>query len=256
MSPRATPEPYDGKSTPPDLTHLFNTGLSPQELQLIAQKRAEQRTPSSLTSSASHRTSSSDLGLRKSSPSSEDSLSRYIKSPYQAPSKRSRDDIPLAELKDMAPELSNDMLYHDAYAYRYPSQTHRPLIDLIRNEWQTKSEYGQVPQSPDPYGFTWKQILMARRLRRYAVLGILLLIFAWAIWKWWLEDTWYEDLMMHEMKDKKHRSDALYGSNMQPIFADLIQMKTLHTDLVPRKGDSRRLIFVGDVHGCLDERKS
>ena len=255
MSRRATPEQYDGKSTPPDISHLFNASLSLQELQLISQKRAGQRTPNSLSSSVNQRTIISDLGSRKGCLSLDDSLPRSMKSPFQAPIKRSRDDIPLAELRDMPPELSNDMLYHDAYAHRYPSQNHRPLIDLIRNEWQTKPEYAQVQESPDPYAFTWKQVLTARRLRRYVVLGIMLLVFAWTLWKWWLEDTWYEDSMARKVKDKKHINDMLYGSNMQPVFADLIQMKSLHEDLVPKKGDSKRLIFVADVHGCLNERK-
>ena len=42
---------------------------------------------------------------------------------------------------------------------------------------------------------------------------------------------------------------------MRPEFLDMIQVKTLDQDLVPAREDQRRLIVIGDVHGCSDERK-
>lgn len=48
----------------------------------------------------------------------------------------------------------------------------------------------------------------------------------------------------------------MFGTNMRPTFNDMIQLKTIDQTLVPRKKDKARLIVVGDVHGCHDERMS
>ena len=50
------------------------------------------------------------------------------------------------------------------------------------------------------------------------------------------------------------KSDLGYfGTNMLPEFVGITQVKTLDTYFVPGSRDSRRLIFIGDVHGCRDE---
>lgn len=41
---------------------------------------------------------------------------------------------------------------------------------------------------------------------------------------------------------------------MRPVFRDMIHLKTIDQGLVPQKGGKGRLILVGDVHGCHDER--
>lgn len=52
-----------------------------------------------------------------------------------------------------------------------------------------------------------------------------------------------------------------FGTNVRPEFFDVVPMKTLDPALLPslerQRGDnlSRRLVIVGDVHGCQDECK-
>ena len=49
-----------------------------------------------------------------------------------------------------------------------------------------------------------------------------------------------------------------FGINMQPKFADIIQLEKLDRSLLPgetggKHEREKRLIVVGDVHGCVDE---
>jgi len=53
-----------------------------------------------------------------------------------------------------------------------------------------------------------------------------------------------------------HPPMAVFGSNRRPGFADMVMMRTLDSYLVPGMvagNENRRLIFVGDVHGCKEE---
>ena len=51
------------------------------------------------------------------------------------------------------------------------------------------------------------------------------------------------------------KGQMLFGHNMTPAFLGMVQLQTLDKSLVPREGNERRLVIVGDVHGCHDERK-
>ena len=53
------------------------------------------------------------------------------------------------------------------------------------------------------------------------------------------------------MNERIRTGNGWFGTNMRPKFADIIQVKDLDRNLIPR--DKTRLIVVGDVHGCKDE---
>jgi hypothetical protein len=100
-----------------------------------------------------------------------------------------------------------------------------------------------------------------QRLRRYAVIYLLLLPVCWLGWEWWWTPRWQEDSDLRY--DLDHISKAgQYGVNVRPTFSDMVYMRELDRKLVPRmgrdrptgEGDGRRLVIVGDVHGCKDER--
>ncbi|KAK4692254.1 hypothetical protein P7C71_g4916, partial [Lecanoromycetidae sp. Uapishka_2] len=142
--------------------------------------------------------------------------------------------------------------HHDARAY----QTHRkrrPLIDLIRNEWQHTTS--SSPSSPGYSTPNWIQVMTAPRIRRYIYVILVFLTMTWGPWHYWVEPTWDEHKSLTEsIEDRMRTGDGWFGINMRPEFLDLVQVKTLKTDLIPDgKGDKRRLIVVGDVHGCNDE---
>ncbi|KAF2434395.1 Ser/Thr protein phosphatase family protein-like protein [Tothia fuscella] len=44
-----------------------------------------------------------------------------------------------------------------------------------------------------------------------------------------------------------------FGANTRPQFTDMIHLQELETELIPGTEADRRLIFIGDVHGCSEE---
>lgn len=142
--------------------------------------------------------------------------------------------------------------YHNARAY----QTHRkrrPLIDLIRNEWQNNTS--SSPPSPGYSNPNWLQVLTAPRFKRYIYVILVLVTLTWGPWHYWGEPKWSEHrLLSDSLEDRMRTGDGWFGINLRPEFVGMVQVKTLDTDLIPAgKGNRRRLIIVGDVHGCNDE---
>lgn len=141
------------------------------------------------------------------------------------------------------------------------NQTYRkrkPLIDLIRNEWQN-SPYTSSSSSPTSNGFptpSWIQVLSAKRFRRYLLVLFGILSLAWGSWHYWAGPQWGEDRLLSESLNERMRTgDGWFGENLRPEFLDMVHVKTLDQGLIPQRGDGKRLIVVGDVHGCHDERE-
>jgi len=166
----------------------------------------------------------------------------------------------------LMPRLKNSMIdggndyrlpQHNARAYQ-AYHKRKPLIDLIRNEWQN-SPYTSSSSSPTSTGYhtpSWIQVLSAPRYRRYllVLLGILSLL--WGSWHYWAGPQWGEHRLLSESLNERVRTgDGWFGENLRPEFLDMVHVKTLDQDLVPQRGDEKRLIIVGDVHGCHDERE-
>jgi len=83
-----------------------------------------------------------------------------------------------------------------------------------------------------------------------------LLSFIWATWIGWVQPARLENKALNESLNlTMSEGHMLFGHNMTPAFLGMVQLKTLDKKLVPLKGDRRRLVLVGDVHGCHDERK-
>jgi hypothetical protein len=66
-----------------------------------------------------------------------------------------------------------------------------------------------------------------------------------------------EERRLDEAMAASEKKGMMFGSNVRPSFTDMVQVNDLPSNLVPggEGGDGRRLIFVGDVHGCKEERK-
>lgn len=146
---------------------------------------------------------------------------------------------------------------HDVRAYQ-SYQKRRPLIDLIRNEWKN-NPYTPSSSSPGSPGYSspnWIQVCSAPRVRRYVLLLFMLLSLTWGNWHYWAGPTWTENrLLSQALKERMKTGEGWFGENMRPEFLDMVQVKTLDQDLVPAREDRKRLIVIGDVHGCSDERK-
>lgn len=150
----------------------------------------------------------------------------------------------------------------------YPQSRQRPLIDYVKNEWQTNPKYRDISNSPSPDRLPeglliLVSIVTAPKFRRYIIVYFVLLLSCWMTWKGILGPQIAEHTALLRSLDTEtmKRVGGWYGTNVMPKFSDIIHMKTLDPSLLPgdeplEPGDKnrRRLIIVGDVHGCKDER--
>ncbi|CAF9943263.1 MAG: hypothetical protein ALECFALPRED_010932 [Alectoria fallacina] len=144
---------------------------------------------------------------------------------------------------------------HDARAYQ-SYQRGRPLIELIRNEWNN-NPYTPPSSSPGSPGYSspnWVQVCSAPRVRRYVLLLLMLLSLTWGNWHYWAGPSWAEHrLLSQSLNERMKTGEGWFGDNMRPEFLDMVQVKTLDQNLIPAREDRKRLIVIGDVHGCSDE---
>ena len=152
--------------------------------------------------------------------------------------------------------------HKNAHAYQYSHPRRRPLIDFIKNEWQhTTSTTTSSPTSFDHFETpTWLQVFFAPRFQRSVFAFLLLFFLLWGNWKTWVGPQFDEAYGLRQSsKERLKSAEGWFGENMRPEFLDMKQVETLEDQLVPGAdgialGD-RRLIVIGDVHGCNDERK-
>ena len=142
---------------------------------------------------------------------------------------------------------------YNARAYELPHD--RPtLIPYIRNGWQKNMHSGW--SSPTDHSPSWTRVLSAPRIRRWIIVFFVSLSLSWLYWRRYGVDAWTEHQMLSGAVSGRLNSDLGYfGTNMLPEFVGITQLKTLDKYFVPGSMGSRRLIFIGDVHGCHDECK-
>ena len=140
---------------------------------------------------------------------------------------------------------------YNARAYELPHDRHT-LIPFIRNGWQANVHSGW--SSPTDHTPSWTQVLSAPKIRRWILVFFVSLSLSWLYWRRYGADAWTEHRMLNGAVSDRLKSDLGYfGTNMLPEFVGITQVKTLDTYFVPGSMDSRRLIFIGDVHGCREE---
>ena len=155
----------------------------------------------------------------------------------------------------------------------FPSRIYqgRPLIDFVTNDWRTDSRYKEdiyasneseslYWREEDDYWVhpRWKNMIshkrVPRRVQRYLLIYVALFIAAWVSWTWFIQPDWEKNKELERQLNV--RPTSVFGSNMRPEFSDMTQVKTLDSTLLPSKHQLRqRLVVVGDVHGCKEERK-
>lgn len=151
------------------------------------------------------------------------------------------------------------------------SRISRPLIESVRNGWQSHSNISYHSLSPEnDKNPRWLQmtlsVVAAPRFRRYVVVYVTLFILSWCGWSFFVHPLLQDrsDLLHSLDPASKSESGGWFGSNSLPKFDDLIQVRTLDPDLVPMaplegvdaaEWKSKRLVVVGDVHGCKEECK-
>jgi hypothetical protein len=153
----------------------------------------------------------------------------------------------------------------------------RPLIDYVTNEWQKNPSYRDASfESNDSYSHyvnekdiyaspqvpEWLKrifrIQVPRRVQHYLGGYFLLLLALWFGWLYWLQPAWHHEKLLDESAAMAtSKKGQAFGVNMRPSFADMVHMQELNADLLPNAENvNRRLVFIGDVHGCRDECRS
>ncbi|KAI9779947.1 MAG: hypothetical protein M1839_007103 [Geoglossum umbratile] len=129
------------------------------------------------------------------------------------------------------------------------TSSRRPLIDFVENGWQTGPSYDH-PEIPlvKP---RWTAMFRSQRFRRSIATYTALLAVCWLGWRWMSQKE--ENAGLSRALDGNSRTGR-YGTNMRPVFADMVHIKELDGALVPKiGGEERRLVVMGDVHGCKEE---
>ena len=179
-------------------------------------------------------------------------------SPWQQPQDRSAQQHPQ---------------YHtqrQPYAQSYPFNQQRPLVDLVTNEWQNNTKYSDhySDYSDDDYEYAtperevwpnWmislSRIRVPRRVQRGLLAYLLFLLCCWFVWLYWLQPSWEEEKILDDSLTWATTKGTTFGSNIRPAFTDMVHLQHLDSRLVPGSSNQeRRLVFIGDVHGCKDER--
>lgn len=150
----------------------------------------------------------------------------------------------------------------------------KPLIEQCTNEWQHSSQWkSRRNSSPDGFDDVLESffdrclaILKAPKIRRYLLLYTVILIFSIWLWSSKIWPIWEEQRVLARSLSAQNRrvSGGLFGSNLRPTFPNMIQVKDLDPKYVPQvtateqatADNVNRLVFVGDIHGCLDELKA
>ncbi|KAF2821506.1 Metallo-dependent phosphatase [Ophiobolus disseminans] len=146
------------------------------------------------------------------------------------------------------------MTYYADKPYAFKSRT--PLIDLIPDHHddldasdEEDSFYGKEDDFLIPARWQQRIDRLPRRIKRFFVAG-----FAFAflfLVSWWAYLGPQYAAYRHELKLMNEAPGMAFGSNAHPGFKDMIQLKKMDEHYLPKKG--KRLVFVGDVHGCRKE---
>ncbi|KAH7408799.1 Metallo-dependent phosphatase-like protein [Phaeosphaeria sp. MPI-PUGE-AT-0046c] len=148
------------------------------------------------------------------------------------------------------------MTYYRDNPYAPNTHIRTPLIDLIpdhRDELDVSDEedsfYGKDDDFLIPAKWQNRIERLPRRIKRsfLASLGVAVLLLA----SWWVYFGPRHMAYREEVRLMDEAPVMGYGHNMRPDFKDMIQVKDMDEQHLPKKG--KRLVFVGDVHGCKEE---
>jgi hypothetical protein len=140
------------------------------------------------------------------------------------------------------------------------SPSRRPLLNSIpdHNLRGEDENYAYLAKEDDyiihPH---WKGMVqkatarLPRRIQRHAMMYLLVLVLLWIAWRFHFGPRYAR--YRQEIRDMDEAPEAAYGANKRPEFKDMIHLKTMDERHLP-VGD-KRLVVVGDVHGCVKELK-
>ena len=160
------------------------------------------------------------------------------------------------EKDDLGPAVADDQ-------YRDMDSPRRPLIEHATNGWQSEKTSYQAQETGlrdlESKGSSTnlsRSVASSRNFRRMSSLTFILLGLAFWLWIWYLRPQVEEEWEIKE--GFLERENGTYGIAKSGHF-DGVRLQMLEANLVPGGVDDphgkRRLVFVGDIHGCAHELK-
>jgi len=147
----------------------------------------------------------------------------------------------------------------------------KPLIDLVTNQWRSdprysdyhhkefeEDEYGQFVMTDSKSPSRWScPSRYPRKTIRYLVLYVMFLSACFYYWKAYLRPVMNDEDMLDASMYKASLPGKQFGTNAQPEFTNMVHIQYLDSEYVPgaTHASRKRLIVVGDVHGCKTERR-
>jgi hypothetical protein len=154
---------------------------------------------------------------------------------------------------------------HTNVAYPFPqngdSGNQKPLISYVKNDWKNSPRYSwDLDQDDDICPEGWMDILCSRACKRYILIYLVLMVVAWISWFGYYGPAYVKYSYLQESLKARFDGDyGYFGMNRRVQFAGMKHLERLDRKLVPGsevKGvEGRRLVVVGDIHGCVDECK-
>ena len=158
-----------------------------------------------------------------------------------------------------------------AYSYQHapgrnPHISQHLLQQYGKNEWSSNSTVGTGEYDDDICPAGCREVIASRAFKRWAILYILVVI---AFWIWFfryyrpeqkkaIASTFLTDSLKGRFLEESEF--GYFGTNKRVEFSGMQHMEVLDRALVPGSETpgvaNRRLIVIGDIHGCAEERKS
>ena len=117
----------------------------------------------------------------------------------------------------------------------------------------SKNHFGRLDDAYD----TVLTSLKAPGLRRIAIVTVCAALLIWIVWTrilWpWTEE---DKIAWNILNSQDSERRIQFETSTRPQLGEIIQIKELDPTLLaggPRADKSRRLIFIGDIHGCKEE---
>ncbi|KAH8702949.1 Metallo-dependent phosphatase-like protein [Phaeosphaeriaceae sp. PMI808] len=148
------------------------------------------------------------------------------------------------------------MTYYRDNPHGHGLKAHTPLIDLIPDKPhyldvsdEEDSFYGNDDDFLIPVNWQHKIERLPRRLKR-SVFACIVVAFIFLL-SWWIYFGPRHTAYKQEIKAMDQTPEMSYGSSVRPDFKGMIQVSDMPEQHLPKKG--KKLVFVGDVHGCREE---
>ncbi|EME44894.1 hypothetical protein DOTSEDRAFT_70815 [Dothistroma septosporum NZE10] len=172
---------------------------------------------------------------------------------------------------DPLPKMrTNDDEHETLRQYQARLQVNKPLIDQVSNQWRsekTSHEEAEEEYIQEEEGFcdfdnaascpnVTADLVASRRFRRMIAYAAVVLLAGYYLWSHYIQPNLVEEPGYEEgfMPQSNGTYGIAKGGDLDP---GLVRIKDLNHDLLPGgKSDpdgKRRLVFVGDVHGCKKE---